>query len=458
MKKKLIIINSIIAFLTICLVALSLFSSPHVKEVTLIENSASLHDQIKIVFSRPMNQDVTSQSFSIQPKIDGNFSWVQNTLFFTPKKSFSYGQKYVVSLTTKAQDIYGNHLGHPFEKAITLKDYSYMYISNDHTLLVGSMSGNETRITPHQKVEKFTMNPQSHVIAYIAHGKGLDDYEMYMIPDPKNPVPKRIAQKYKDIRAMSVTPDGEFIYFMASVPIQKRKGSVPGSFVITNLRLYVYDVKKDRVDEVKLPSSLPFFYTYSLTPEGQAFLLVDDYGKYYLRSRHTEAQTLLGTFGDYGGGTRAGDILVMTNHLSDDSNGIFLYDGKVRQVSQDGDTTALPSISGDGSLVSYSYIDKKFAKTPQKTTYNIKVVDVKNGKTVFDKKTESKDFSTSAFSPDGKYLTVEIHHGNKNPDIVIYPIKDEPYFDGKVTTILYDLQTGKQMTREIDGYNVIWME
>lgn len=459
MKRILIIINIVLAVCTISFIGFSVYSHPHVKDAILVENVTGLQDQIKIVFSRPMNQNATIQSFTISPPIKGNTSWTQNTLFFTPKEPFHYGQTYTVKLTTQAQDVYGNHLKNAYTKAIPMTPHTYVYISHDHKLLLNTLGGEPTPLTSHEKVYEFTMSPVSHTIAYIAQGKSLDEYQMYVITDPRNPQPKEVAQTYKDIRYINITPDGQFVYFMARAPLQKRVNNDNGSFSIYNMRLYVYDVNKDRVQEVHFPKDTPFFYSYSLTPEGQGFLLLDEFGRYYLHSRHTDKYILLGSFGDYGGGTQRGDMLVLTNHLSDDSNAVFVYNGTATRVSHETDTTALPSISNDGQFVSYSYINKDFVRTPQKTTYNIKVMRVKDTRTVLDTKLSSKDFSQTTFSPDGRYLTAEIHHVNKNPDMVIYPIKENVYYDDeKITTALYDLETGKQLPQQINGYNIIWME
>src|SRR5260221_11327 len=117
--KRFFFFNGVVFLLTILLLIIAPFAHPQVLNAELRSGSTTQADavnqQLKISFSRPMEQDSVIKNFSISPAVDGNVSWSNNTLFFTPKLAFQYSQKYTATISTDATDIYGRPLTAAFQ-------------------------------------------------------------------------------------------------------------------------------------------------------------------------------------------------------------------------------------------------------------------------------------------------------------------------------------------------------
>ena len=71
----------------------------------------ALSEDIQIVFDMPMNKSSVESAFSINPNVQGTFSWTENTLLFNPVQGFGYNTVYTVTIGTQACDVNGNNMG-----------------------------------------------------------------------------------------------------------------------------------------------------------------------------------------------------------------------------------------------------------------------------------------------------------------------------------------------------------
>ncbi|MCK4459643.1 MAG: Ig-like domain-containing protein, partial [Methanosarcinales archaeon] len=65
---------------------------------------------ITITFSEAMNKSSAEDAFSVSPSVAGTFSWIGNTMTFTPGVDLSYETTYTVTIDTAAADLAGNHI------------------------------------------------------------------------------------------------------------------------------------------------------------------------------------------------------------------------------------------------------------------------------------------------------------------------------------------------------------
>ncbi len=71
--------------------------------------------KIRVRFTEAMDQNKTTNSFSISPSVNGIISWpVTNELLFTPSQSMSLFTQYRISINSSASDIAGNRLASDF--------------------------------------------------------------------------------------------------------------------------------------------------------------------------------------------------------------------------------------------------------------------------------------------------------------------------------------------------------
>lgn len=73
--------------------------------------------QIWIAFSAPMERAKAEEAFSLRKdgqRLAGIFQWREETLRFSPYEAVSAGHSYIMAVTTRAEDLYGNSLTEDF--------------------------------------------------------------------------------------------------------------------------------------------------------------------------------------------------------------------------------------------------------------------------------------------------------------------------------------------------------
>jgi N-acetylmuramoyl-L-alanine amidase len=85
------------------------------------EEAVSTYSLIEINFSRSMNPDSVEAAFSIEPTVDGTFSWEREnqTMKFRPRDAYQLNANYSVKVSKKATSIFGVPLESDFEFGFT---------------------------------------------------------------------------------------------------------------------------------------------------------------------------------------------------------------------------------------------------------------------------------------------------------------------------------------------------
>ena len=90
-----------------------------------------LSTNIKVTFSRAMNEGQTESAFSISPSVSGSFSWLGETLTFTPSSNLSQLTTYSVTINASmAEDLDRNKLdgnGNGSPEGSPIDDYSWEF-------------------------------------------------------------------------------------------------------------------------------------------------------------------------------------------------------------------------------------------------------------------------------------------------------------------------------------------
>ena len=69
-----------------------------------------IDSDVTVEFIKPMNKSATKNAFIITPAIDGILTWYENVLIYTHSADFEYETTYNVTVSTAAEDLWGNHL------------------------------------------------------------------------------------------------------------------------------------------------------------------------------------------------------------------------------------------------------------------------------------------------------------------------------------------------------------
>ncbi len=96
---------------------------PAVGRIPSVEDDKqSLSKPLKITFSGPMNQTSVEEAFTIDPSIEGEITWENFTLIFTPTDGWEEGQEYIVTLGDSALDFFGRNLTENMTFSFTVVD------------------------------------------------------------------------------------------------------------------------------------------------------------------------------------------------------------------------------------------------------------------------------------------------------------------------------------------------
>lgn len=93
----------------------------------------SMFRRIGITFNQPMDTDSVEAHFSIQPKVEGTFSWEGTTLWLVPDGSLGPGQTYRLAIATGAEAENGRQLRTPITWQATIREPDLVYLVLDTT-------------------------------------------------------------------------------------------------------------------------------------------------------------------------------------------------------------------------------------------------------------------------------------------------------------------------------------
>ncbi len=75
------------------------------------EENVPVSTSITVTFSERMSKTATQSAFSVFPEVDGEFSWSENTLIFTPTENLMPETVYGVTIGEEAMDLAWNSIG-----------------------------------------------------------------------------------------------------------------------------------------------------------------------------------------------------------------------------------------------------------------------------------------------------------------------------------------------------------
>ena len=75
------------------------------------EENVPVSASITVTFSERMSRTATQSAFSVFPDVDGEFSWNENTLIFTPAEKLMPETVYGVTIREEAMDLAWNSIG-----------------------------------------------------------------------------------------------------------------------------------------------------------------------------------------------------------------------------------------------------------------------------------------------------------------------------------------------------------
>jgi hypothetical protein len=88
---------------------------PTIIEHTPTGKNVPVTTRITVTFSKPMNKESVEYASSIEPEVQGEFDWEENTVIFTPYSNLDYDTTYTVTIGQEAEDSADSNLEEPYE-------------------------------------------------------------------------------------------------------------------------------------------------------------------------------------------------------------------------------------------------------------------------------------------------------------------------------------------------------
>lgn len=149
---------------------------PSVRTFSWQDKAVSAEDvAFMFTFTQPVEQKSVEQNLTIEPELDGKFSWAGRRMAYTLNASVPYGETYKIELPT-AQALSGQDGFEPFKSSFKTRDRVFAYIGaegeeNGRLVLFNLTRKERQLLTPEsQEVMDFKVYPQRDRILYSAVG------------------------------------------------------------------------------------------------------------------------------------------------------------------------------------------------------------------------------------------------------------------------------------------------
>ncbi len=444
---RLLFINALLSVVTGVMIFAAPFSHPYVTQFAVAQGEVShagvVDQQLRVTFSRPMDEQSVEKNLTISPPIDGNISWANDTLFFTPKKNLPYQQAFTLTIGKDATDIYHQHLHQPYSVRFQTRDYAFVYEDHDHQLTLSDMQGHIQQISSGKIIKEYVVSSEGKFVAYLHQPTDEGETSVYFYDMNNKQTAQLVPNLHGHLANLQVSKDGAQLYFLAN----------ENETAVT----YVYDIAKKTLSKMDL-SAYPTLTRFWLTPDGNALLINDLSGELYLQALQGKKSVAVGKYADYRGGTRKGDTLLFVD-VSPEFNyvqGVVLYDGNAQRVTDVQEITASPFLSSDGRVLVYSYIPKNTQQDAGQE--GMKLLSLPDKKVLWEKYDPSLSFELGKISADDRYVALEVFTKSQLQDFNHIRKYGEPNKPDHGVIEFIDTQTGKVLPFRVDGTEFTWIE
>lgn len=259
---------------------------------------SAIDPQLRITFSETMNKVSVQDNFSIEPQIEGDFSWSGRTLVYTPKNNLNFDQTYNLEITGDTLSERGNSLQNPWREIFKTPPLSFFFIntSKDHygQLTEYSVADHQTReITPKgQTIRYFDYDGTTKkIVALTAENNDI------LLIDPTNLETSTLELDGKDSYVHRV----KWLPFESEILISRSDINDE-----VNSELLLYDLGKKSFTVVQEGPTL--VYDFFPTPDGRGILFIDESGALVIKSLSDMSLELVAKeflqhfgFSEYGG-------------------------------------------------------------------------------------------------------------------------------------------------------------
>jgi Tol biopolymer transport system component len=183
-KLLFIILPGVIGLAVVAVFLGNLLTAAHVTRTIPVDGGQiSTLGNIEIEFDRPMKHDSAQAAFKIEPELQGQFSWDDNKMSFTPQSPFQPGVTYRVSILQGAQSMDRRVVKKGITWTFTTRGLQIAYLSliqngeSGDIWRIPAIGGQPVQITESEgKVRDFSISKDGEYLAYsIDNSQGGDD-------------------------------------------------------------------------------------------------------------------------------------------------------------------------------------------------------------------------------------------------------------------------------------------
>jgi hypothetical protein len=232
-----------------------------------------VNSQIAVTFTQPMRLQSVERSFSIGPRIAGDFVWSGNQMRFIPKHNLAFATTYRITIGTGAQDSSGHHLAHPYQAGFTTENEHLLYLGTsrgrrDH-LVLASISGKSEVVGPADgQVTDYSASADGSLVVYVRRGSSDERAdEVWLLSLADNSGQQMFRRADWDISQAHFSPDNHYVVFLASNVQICRK--YYGCYRDTRPEVYLLDLRSRHVFPFHSQTDVPITDFIDFSPGGQ---------------------------------------------------------------------------------------------------------------------------------------------------------------------------------------------
>lgn len=170
-----------------------------------------------ITFSRTMRPETVEANLSITPEIDGEYTWEENTLIFTPAEDWPAGTEVQVRLTSGSASGLGlpvrGELSWSFDISPVLLAYLWPTDGESQIYTLDWQTGDVLQLTTGGRVLAYALGPDNQTFYYFAEnnlgGSDLFTFNRFVIlQDPEAEPSRLLSCQRAQCSNPAVSPDG----------------------------------------------------------------------------------------------------------------------------------------------------------------------------------------------------------------------------------------------------------
>lgn len=431
--KSAYLIPLIILAISTILVVLFPNKPPKILDISLFDSP--INPKISVTFSEPIDKlSLIDGGFLTTPRINGDFSWSGNTLFFTPKENLEFNTIYQLQINSTVKSQEGEYLQETFDYKVKTQPRRLVYLSPSGQISSYNFSNKQSTAITGGKLQILDFDYDSTTGQLIALAlENTDKIPALFLIDAetgKSRKLKKISTSNYKINHVKWLPfENSLLVSRTKIQFVNNDGSIATtSQHAKDTELIKYDLESKKVTPFITGNAL--IYEPYPSPDGFKVGYVNDQGAFVLRDINSGSETVIASqFYDYFGLSDFGNYAI---YLTTDDFSVYTLQSNIVLQDTEGEKTTISVDEIDSKVIDPTISpDEKtlaFVVANEFGDHQLAKADIESGVVKFLSEDLNK-MGQLEFSPDGKLLAFIVEDYEKVSYIKIYNLETEEFVD-----------------------------